>query len=145
MGFQNLYGIEVNPFAIKNSQELNKGLPIYILKGSAFDIPFKDNWFDLIFTSGVLIHIHPKDIYAAVTEIHRCTRKYIWCFEYFSEEGYKEVIYREKTNLLWKTNFKKIFLDNFSNLKLIKEQFFRYIKNPDLIDQMFLLEKNLDQ
>ena len=40
VGFQNLYGIEVNPFAIKTSQGLNEGLPIYIIEASAFDIPF---------------------------------------------------------------------------------------------------------
>jgi pseudaminic acid biosynthesis-associated methylase len=142
MGFKNLYGIEINPSAIELSQKINDGLPIYIIKASAFDIPFKDKWFDLVFTSGVLIHIHPNDIISAMKEICRCTNNYIWCFEYFSNEGYKEIIYRGKSNLLWKTDFKKLFLDNFSDLKLIKEQLFPYKNELDLIDQMFLLEKN---
>ncbi len=145
MGFQNLYGIEINPSAIEISHEINKGFPIYIIKASAFDIPFKDNWFDLVCTSGILIHIHPKDVYTAMSEIYRCTKKYIWCLEYFTNEGYKEIIYRGKSNLLWKTDFKKLFLDNFPKLKLIKEHFFPYIKNPDLVDQMFLLEKNISE
>jgi pseudaminic acid biosynthesis-associated methylase len=142
LGFKNLYGIEINPSAIEISHKINESLPIYIIKASAFDIPFKDKWFDLVFTSGVLIHIHPNDMINATKEIYRCTNKYIWCFEYFSPEGYKEIIYRGKSNLLWKTDFKKVFLDNFSDLKLMKEQFFPYKNEPDLIDQMFLLEKN---
>lgn len=39
-------------------------------------------------------------------------------------------------------DFKKLFLDNFSNLKCVKEQLFPYKNEPDLIDQMFLLERN---
>jgi pseudaminic acid biosynthesis-associated methylase len=142
LGFKNLYGIEINPSAIEFSHKINEGLPIYIIKASAFDIPFKDKWFDLVFTSGVLIHIHPNDISGAAKEIYRCTNKFIWCFEYFINEGYKEIIYRGKSNLLWKTDFKKVFFNNFSNLTLIKEQLFSYKNEPDLIDQMFLLEKN---
>ena len=142
LGFKNLYGIEINPSAIEISHKINERLPIYIIRASAFDIPFKDEWFDLVFTSGVLIHIHPNDMINAAKEIDRCTKKYIWCFEYFTLEGYKEIIYRGKANLLWKTDFKKIFLDNFSELNLLKEQLFPYNNEPDLIDQMFLLEKN---
>jgi pseudaminic acid biosynthesis-associated methylase len=141
LGFQNLYGIEVNPLAIKTSQELNEGLPIYIIKASAFDMPFKDNWFDLVFTSGVLIHIHPKDISNAMGEIYRCTNNYIWCFEYFGDEGYREIIYSGESNLLWKTDFKKLFLNHFPDLGLIKESFYPYINEPKLVDHMFLLKK----
>jgi len=35
---------------------------IDILQGSAFDVPFKDGFFDLVFTSGVLIHLASGDI-----------------------------------------------------------------------------------
>jgi pseudaminic acid biosynthesis-associated methylase len=142
LGFKNLYGIEINPSAIEISHKINENLPVYIIRASAFDIPFKDEWFDLVFTSGVLIHIHPNDVINAIKEIYRCTNKHIWGFEYFSPEGYKEIVYRGKSNLLWKTDFKQLFLDNFSALKLMKEQFFSYKNEPDLIDQMFLLEKN---
>jgi pseudaminic acid biosynthesis-associated methylase len=142
LGFKNLYGIEINPSAIEISHKINESLPIYIIKASAFDIPFKDDFFDLVYTSGVLIHIHPNDISSATKEIYRCTNKYIWCFEYFAREGYKEIIYRGKSNLLWKTDFKKVFFNNFPKLTLIKEQLFPYKNEPDLIDQMFLLEKN---
>lgn len=57
MGFKNLYGIEINSYAVELSKQRTKD--INIIQGSAFDIPFRDNYFDLIFTSGLLIHIAP--------------------------------------------------------------------------------------
>jgi len=141
MGFKNLYGIEINSYAIKVFREVNKGLPFYIIKASAFDIPFKDNYFDLVFTSGVLIHIHPKDIKISINEIYRCSKKYIWGLEYFSDKGYEEVNYRRKSKMLWKTNFRKLYLEVFPKLKSVKEELFSYIEEPHLIDQMFLFEK----
>ena len=137
MGFKSLYGIELQEYAVELSKVRTKH--INIIQGSAFDIPYKDNFFDLVFTSGLLIHIAPSDIKAIVSEIYRCTKKYIWGFEYFAN-NYTKVEYRGNTDLLWKTNFAKIYLDNFPNLRLVKEKRFKYI-NSDNINSMFLLEK----
>ena len=137
MGFKSLYGIELQEYAVELSKVRTKH--INIIQGSAFDIPYKDNFFDLVFTSGLLIHIAPSDIKAIVSEIYRCTKKYIWGFEYFANY-YTQVEYRGNTDLLWKTNFAKIYLDNFPNLRLVKEKRFKYI-NSDNINSMFLLEK----
>lgn len=138
MGFKNLYGIEPQAFAVELSKEKTRG--INIIEGSVFDIPFKDNYFDLVFTSGVLIHIHPKDIKKALKEIYRCSKRYIWGYEYYSE-NYEEVPYRGKENLLWRANFPKIYLDLFKDLKLVKIKFLKYLKS-DNRDVMFLLRKS---
>jgi len=61
MGFTNLYGIELQWYAVEKAKEYTKG--INIIQGSGFDIPFKDGYFDLVITNGVLIHIAPKKIY----------------------------------------------------------------------------------
>jgi len=58
--FKNLYAVEINKEAVELSKRYTKN--INIIWGSAFDIPFKDGYFDLVFTSGVLNHIHPQDI-----------------------------------------------------------------------------------
>ncbi len=137
MGFDNLYGIEINSYAIARSKSRTKN--INIIQGSAFDIPFKDEYFDVVFSSGVLIHVHPKDIKKAYREIHRCTKKYIWGYEYYAEK-YTEIIYRERKNLLWKANFSKLYLKLFDDLKLVKEKKLQYLNN-DNIDTMFLLRK----
>lgn len=137
MGFQTLYGIELQEYAVEISKSRTKH--INIIQGSAFDIPFKDNFFDLVFTSGLLIHIAPSDIEQVLREIHRCTKKYIWGSEYFAD-SYTQVEYRGHTELLWKTNFVKLYLDTFPDLRIVKEKRYKYLDN-DNVDSMFLLEK----
>ena len=137
MGFKNLFGLEPLEYAVELSKKRLIG--INIIRGSAFDIPFKDIYFDLVFSSGVLIHINPKDIRKAMKEIYRCTNKYIWGFEYFSEK-YQEVNYRGEKNLLWKADFPRLYIQNFSDLKLIKVKYIKYLQDKN-IDEMFLLKK----
>jgi pseudaminic acid biosynthesis-associated methylase len=138
-GFRNLYGIELQSYAVELSKSRTKG--INIMQGSAFDIPFKDGFFDLVFTSGLLIHIDPEDITIVLDEIHRCTKQYIWCFEYYSDM-YDKIEYRGHVNLLWKANFSKLFIDHFNDLRLVKEEHFKY-RSGDNVDAMFLLRKVL--
>ena len=136
-GWKNLYGIEINAYAVELSKSRTKG--INIIQGSAFDIPFNDGFFDMVFTSGVLIHIAPEDIDRVLDQMYRCTRQYIWCFEYYAE-NYNKVNYRGHADLLWKTDFAKLFLERFSDLKLVKEKHFKYLYNEN-VDTMFLLQK----
>ncbi len=138
MGFRELYGIEINRKAVELSKSITKNIDI--IKGSALDIPFKDNFFDLVFTSAVLIHFSPKDIKKAIKEIYRCTKKYIWGFEFHADK-YTEIAYRDKKNILWKANFPMLYLDTFKDLKLVKEKKLKYLNNKN-INVMFLLEKH---
>ena len=137
MGFLNLYGIELQSYALElaklRTQDIN------FVEASAFDIPYKDGDFDLVFTAGVLIHIHPSDIPDAMREIHRCTRKYIWGSEYYANE-YTEITYRGHRNLLWKVDFARLYLELFDDLESVKEERLQYLEN-DNVDSMFLLIK----
>lgn len=137
MGFENLYGIELQEYAVEKSKQLSNG--INIIQGSLFDIPFKDNYFDIVFTSGVLIHISPKDIHKAIDEMYRTSKRYIWGFEYYAE-GYQEVQYRGNEDKLWKTNFMQLFLERYPDLHVVKEKKYKYVQNEN-VDQMYLLEK----
>ncbi|MDD5290972.1 MAG: methyltransferase domain-containing protein [Patescibacteria group bacterium] len=137
MGFKHLYGVEINRKAIEFSKKNTKGIDI--IEGSALNIPFRDNYFDLVFTSGLLIHVSPKNLKTVMKEIGRCTKKYIWGYEYYADKM-GEVMYRGKKNLLWKANFSKIYLDTLKNLKLVKERKIKYLDNTNE-DVMFLLKK----
>jgi len=137
-GYSDLWGIELQDYAVEVARKRTSGFNI--VKGTAFDIPFKDNFFDLVFTSGVLIHISPDDIDKVLDEMYRCTNKYIWGFEYYNPDGYHTVTYRGNDNLLWKTNFSKLFLNRFSDLKLVHTKIVKYTNNDNL-DLMYLLEK----
>jgi len=137
IGFENLYGIEIQPYAVEVSKQNTKN--INLIQGSAFDIPFKDSYFDLVFTSGVLIHIKPEDLDIAMREIYRCTRDYIWGFEYYADK-YTKIPYRGRRNLLWKADYAKLYIDKFRDLELIKEKRIKYLDN-DYVDSMFLIRK----
>jgi pseudaminic acid biosynthesis-associated methylase len=139
MGFYNLYGIELQSYAVELSKSRTKG--INIIQGEASDIPFKDNYFGMVFTSGVLIHISPHDLADVMKEIYRCTRGYIFGLEYYSETP-AEVEYRGHRNLLWKADFASKYLDLFDDLDLVKEEKIKYLDTEN-VDSMFLLRKRM--
>jgi len=137
MGFQNLYGIELQTYAIEKAKKLTRN--INLIEGNVLDIPFKDNFFDLVYTSGVLIHISPDNILQAIQEIYRCSNCYIWGFEYFSE-NHTAIPYRGENDLLWKANFAEIYLRTFPDLEIVKEKRISYLESQNC-DSMFLLKK----
>lgn len=139
MGFRNLYALELQKDAARFARE-RLGNMANILEGSAYDIPFKDNFFDMVFTSGVLIHIPPSEIHKAVNEICRCSKKFIWGFEYFSSEGYEMIPYRGQDNLLWKTDFAKLIISKHPSFFVVKEKKYKYADSKNE-DQMYLLQK----
>jgi pseudaminic acid biosynthesis-associated methylase len=137
MGFSNLFGLEPQPLACGLAK---RRLPwATILEGDIFDIPFKDGYFDLVFTSGVLIHIHPRNLPKALTEIYRCSRRFIWGFEYYSER-HTPVSYRGEHGLLWKADFAGEYRILFPGLKPVKTVCLQYSDSENR-DAMFLLKK----
>jgi pseudaminic acid biosynthesis-associated methylase len=137
MGYSNLSGIELQPYAIEIARQR---LPDVSLKlGSALAVPHADSSFDVVFTSGVLIHISPQDLPGTLGEIHRCTRKFIWGFEYYAPEV-TEVNYRSHRELLWKMDYARAYLERFPDLELVGEQRFPYLENAN-VDTVFLLRK----
>ena len=138
MGFEHLYGIELQRYAVDIARKRLSSIDI--IAGSIFDIPFKDGFFDLVFTSGVLIHISPETISTAIHELIRCSNRYIWGCEYFSEVT-EEISYRGNNSLAWKTNFSRLLLGEDSSLILVKEEYLPYLQS-DEIDVMYMLEKS---
>lgn len=137
MGFTNLYGVELNPDIADFGRKSVRG--INLIHGDALDLPFKDGYFDLVFTSGVLIHIVPKDRAKAMREIYRCSKKYIWGFEYFAKKS-QEILYRGNKGMLWKANFPALFQKQFPKLKLVKQRLYQY-KGETNEDVMYLFKK----
>lgn len=138
MGYHDLWGVDISKHAINMAKQRLDSNNIF--EGSALQLPFEDNQFDLVFTSGVLIHISPDNVNKALNEIYRCSKSNIWGFEYYSSEGYQSIIYRGNNNLLWKTDFSKLYLDQYPDLKLIHQKIIKYKENDEL-DMMFLLKK----
>jgi len=137
MGFTNLWGAEIQSYALESARARTCG--IHLGQGSALDLPYEDGYFDLVFTSGVLIHISPVDLPVALDEIHRCAKTWIWGLEYYAPET-TEVNYRGHDDLLWKMDYVKCYLDRFSDLELVREQRLPYL-NSSNVDTMYLLKR----
>jgi len=137
MGFEDLTAVELQDYAITRARARLPG--VEIRQASAFELPFADASFDLVYTSGVLIHIAPTDLPRVMAEIHRVAQRCIWGFEYY-EQDFAEIPYRGHATLMWKGPYARAYLDTFDDLKLLREQRYGYVAD-DNEDAMFLLEK----
>jgi pseudaminic acid biosynthesis-associated methylase len=110
------WGCDVNQYAI---QELHNRHPqIQAVVASGFDIPFRDNYFDLVFTSGVLIHQKPTEVESVMQEIIRVSKKYVMAIEYYNEI-FEEIPYRDHPGALFKGPFGDVYEKRYG-LKLIE-------------------------
>jgi len=113
-----LYGIEPNSkaFAILTHHPQVKLESAW--NCDAFQVPLPNGAIELVFTSGVLIHIAPNDLGRATDEIVRVAKRYVLCAEYFSHTP-REVPYHSQMGLLFKRDFGAFYLDRYPNLKCI--------------------------
>lgn len=95
----------------------------HVLDGSVESIGLADASVDLVFTSGVLIHVEPARLQAACQEMHRVARRYLLTIEYFAHDP-EEKTYRGETGLLFKRDFGAFWLDQFPTLSVIDYGFF---------------------
>lgn len=73
--------------------------------------------FDLVFSMGVLIHIHPDDLYANLRKIFDYSAKYILIGEYFNRTPVM-IEYQGQKDKLFKRDFGKFLIENFG-VKLV--------------------------
>jgi pseudaminic acid biosynthesis-associated methylase len=137
MGFQHLYGIEIQDYALRKARARLENAQL--AQATAFEIPYPDGFFDVVFTSGVLIHIAPADLPKALREIHRCAGGFIWGFEYYAPQQI-EVGYRGHQSLLWKADFARLYLDRFDDLDVVRVEQIPYLEDAN-VDSMFLLAR----
>ena len=87
-----IYGIDVSPYAIANSKKEIQGR---LQVGSATDLPWPDDYFDLVISITTLHNLHSYDLEASLLEMERVGKenKYLCVESYRSEQ--------EKANLLY--------------------------------------------
>lgn len=137
MGFTNLFGIEIQSYALERAR--SRVPHARFTQASVLAIPYPDLNFDLIFTSGVLIHIAPPNVPFVLAEIHRCAKIWVWGMEYYAPRM-TEAPYRGHNSLLWKTDYAQLYLEEFSDLELVREDRLRYLRDEN-VDTMFLLRR----
>ncbi|MBA7628798.1 hypothetical protein ES703_36294 [subsurface metagenome] len=137
-----LYAIEINPVAIQLAHKHYH--TVGLVQGSVFTLPFRDNSFDLVFTAGVLIHIHPSDLKRVLCEIWRVCRNYVFGLEHHSD-NVEHVVYRGHKNRFWKQDFEKAYHNCFSNTKTVYSKVYAYSeevgRRQGLFTKVFLVQK----
>lgn len=106
--------IEISSQALEIALKNNKIKSSF--NGPIVDAKFEEK-FDLVFTMGVLIHIHPNDLIKNMAKIFDLSKNYILIGEYFNRTPVS-IKYQGEDDRLFKNDFGKIFQTNF-NLKLV--------------------------
>ncbi len=95
------YGIVTSRYQIDQS-----------FNGPIIESSFGNEQFDLVFTMGVLIHIHPDDLLANMQKMFDYSSRYILMGEYFNRTPVM-IEYHGENDKLFKRDFGKLFIENF--------------------------------
>lgn len=114
-----LSGIEPNKTAATMAKKLVPESTILIK--SIFELEWNKK-FDLVFTSGVLIHIADRDIARAIKKMYKASSNYLLSIEYYSAKR-KTVEYRGLKDALFKRPFDKEWLSLYPRLELVSSGF----------------------
>ena len=114
------YGVDVNEAAL---ERLRRRLPaVNALSSPARELPFRDRWFDLVFTCGVLIHQPESTLPLVMAEIVRVSRRYVLAVEYYADET-TEVSYRRQRGALFKRDYRRLYQELFPELEPLEQGF----------------------
>jgi pseudaminic acid biosynthesis-associated methylase len=106
----------VEPMAYARNLAVADGLDVS--DGSVYALPFADETFDLVFTSGVLIHVPPDRLHEAMRELVRVSSRYVLAIEYGSATD-EMIVYRGRTNMLWKRDYAQHYLLAVPDLEMM--------------------------
>jgi pseudaminic acid biosynthesis-associated methylase len=104
-----LLAVEPNLGAAKLLRSLDR--KIKVINKPWQDVEVTEALADVVFTSGVLIHVHPSEVKAFMEKIAKAAKKYVLLAEYFSPEV-REVPYRGQSQALWTADYGGMFMDN---------------------------------
>jgi len=120
LGTDHVAGVDINERALAILHERVPGIDAR--KASARHLPFGDRSFDLVFTTGVLIHQPPDELPRVMDEIVRCSRRYVLCGEYRADD-LEEVPYRGEEGALFRHDYGRLYQERHPSLRLVEEGF----------------------
>ena len=94
--------------------------------------------YDLVFTSGVLIHVHPNDRIEFMQKIVDVGSKWVVAIEYISNET-KEILYRGEKSALWSGDY-KLHYENLG-LEFVGEKYFSKDSGLDDVKAIIMRKK----
>ena len=92
----------------------NKYKELNVINSSILESEITNNSFDLSFTMGVLIHIHPNDLKRNLEKVILSSNRYVVIGEYFNRTPVS-LTYQGEEEKLFKRDFGKFALENFSD------------------------------
>ena len=111
-----LYGVDIDKKSIIEGHKL---FPEFnLVKTDGLEIPFRDDYFDILFVSGVLWHIRHEDREKIYREFKRVAR-YLIAFEINAKE---KSVKEEHDFIFYHTNFKEELARYFNCLHLIESK-----------------------
>ena len=121
-----LYGIEINKNAAKIA---NQNFTCF--NNSIYEFKIKDK-FDIVISSGVMIHQDPKKLEDFYKIMYSLSKKYLYIDEYFNPFPIT-INYRGHKNQLYKRDFAKEIWELYPKMKLI-DYGFHWAEDPDKKD-----------
>jgi pseudaminic acid biosynthesis-associated methylase len=116
LGVDAVAGVDVNEGALERLRERLPGIDAR--HATASSLPFPDSSFDLVYTTGVLIHIPDASLEQVMREIVRCSKRFVLCGEYYADET-TEVPYRGQEGALFKRDYGALYRELFPELQLV--------------------------
>jgi pseudaminic acid biosynthesis-associated methylase len=107
-----LHAVEPNERALDELKTMPFIHPDRCHNATADALPYPDQSIDLVFTSGVLIHIPPHELEEAMEEMHRVARNWIVAIEYFAPDV-EMVRYQGEDNRLWRNDYGRLWAEKF--------------------------------
>ena len=115
-----LWGADLNQAALAAQRDVAPGTNG--VWSVAREMPFRDRWFDLVFTVGLLIHQPDATLPIVMNEIVRCSRRWIMWGEYHADEP-TEIEYRGQPGVLFKRDYGRLYQELFPGLVVRAEGF----------------------
>lgn len=103
-GLSNLYGIDTSSEKIEKARVYVKGT---FKIADASQIPYKNNKFDLVYSSGIFAHSQTEKIKSIMDEMFRVSNKYILLVEYIGSHLSKNIVGNCKQNA-WIHDYNKL-------------------------------------
>ncbi len=121
MGFTNITGIDINKNAI---EVISKKFPEYQFIHSTIELYQMRKTYDLVFTSGVLVHI--RDVMPIIAKIRCLSTKWIFGLEYYNEK-FKETPYHD--TVFWNAPYHDYFGRKPKRLEIhqMKDKSYRHV------------------
>lgn len=122
LGFTNLSGIDIGGAAIKEAKDRLPNANLSV--GSILALPFGNAAFDVVFSSGVLIHQDPSAaLFPVLDEMYRCSAKYIIGFEDYSQTVQTNPYCGTSGNFYWRAPYGEYWKDPTYGLRLTDHGF----------------------